>query len=57
MIPEVDTVGGFSICNSPTSLQKQRYIELAIKFSDHPPAYWVHTKVTAQKYFRLHYAK
>nr|CAB3264611.1 oxidoreductase NAD-binding domain-containing protein 1-like [Phallusia mammillata] len=43
-IPGVDTVGGFSICNSPKDLQENGIIELAVKFSDHPPAYWIHSK-------------
>uniref|UniRef100_H2ZJN9 Oxidoreductase NAD-binding domain-containing protein 1 n=1 Tax=Ciona savignyi TaxID=51511 RepID=H2ZJN9_CIOSA len=44
VIPGVDTVGGFSICNAPQDLQQNGIIELAVKFSDHPPAHWIHTK-------------
>ncbi|XP_076810147.1 oxidoreductase NAD-binding domain-containing protein 1-like isoform X1 [Clavelina lepadiformis] len=43
-IPGVETVGGFSICNSPRSLEVEGVIELAVKFSDHPPAHWIHTQ-------------
>ena len=44
MIPGVDTIGGFSICNSPHSLLQDGCLELAVKFSDHPPAFWIHTE-------------
>lgn len=43
-IPGVETVGGFSICSSPKTLIDTSTIELAVKYSDHPPALWVHTK-------------
>lgn len=45
-IPGVDTVGGFSMCSSPGLLQREGVIELAVKFSTHPPAHWVHTQCT-----------
>ena len=41
----VPTVGGFSICSSPRELEDKSTIELAVKYADHPPAMWVHTKV------------
>ncbi|XP_016138893.1 oxidoreductase NAD-binding domain-containing protein 1-like [Sinocyclocheilus grahami] len=43
-IPGVDTVGGFSICSSPGLLQREGVIELAVKYTRHPPAHWIHTK-------------
>lgn len=43
-IPGVDTVGGFSICSSPGLLQREGMIELAVKYTRHPPANWIHTK-------------
>jgi len=43
-IPGVPTVGGFSICSSPRELEDKSTIELAVKYADHPPAMWVHTK-------------
>ncbi len=45
-IPGVDTVGGFSICSSPGLLQREGVIELAVKHTRHPPAHWIHTKVS-----------
>lgn len=45
-IPGVEKVGGFSMCSSPGLLQREGVIELAVKYSTHPPAHWVHTKVT-----------
>jgi len=43
-IPNVTTVGGFSMCSTPQLLQKQGRLELAVKYSEHPPAKWVHSK-------------
>lgn len=45
-IPGVSVVGGFSICSSPQLLQQERIIELAVKYTNHPPAVWVHNKCT-----------
>ncbi|XP_017281802.1 oxidoreductase NAD-binding domain-containing protein 1 isoform X2 [Kryptolebias marmoratus] len=42
-IPGVEKVGGFSMCSSPGLLQREGVIELAIKYTKHPPAHWVHT--------------
>lgn len=39
-------VGGFSICSSPQRLERERIIELAVKYTNHPPAVWVHNKVS-----------
>lgn len=44
IIPNVDTVGGYSICSSPRYLHEFRMLDLAIKNSSHPPAEWVHSK-------------
>ncbi|XP_018606039.2 oxidoreductase NAD-binding domain-containing protein 1 [Scleropages formosus] len=41
-IPGVEKVGGFSICSSPGLLQREGVIELAVKYSQHAPAYWIH---------------
>lgn len=43
-IPGVETVGGFSMCSSPGLLQREGVIELAVKYTKHPPAHWVHTQ-------------
>lgn len=45
-IPGVSVVGGFSICSSPQRLERERIIELAVKYTNHPPAVWVHNKCT-----------
>ncbi|CAG5890746.1 unnamed protein product [Menidia menidia] len=42
-IPGVDKVGGFSMCSSPGLLQREGVIELAVKYTKHPPAHWIHT--------------
>ncbi|KAK5599310.1 Oxidoreductase NAD-binding domain-containing protein 1 [Crenichthys baileyi] len=45
-IPGVEKVGGFSMCSSPGLLQREGIIELAVKYTKHPPAHWVHTVCT-----------
>ncbi|TKS88577.1 Oxidoreductase NAD-binding domain-containing protein 1 [Collichthys lucidus] len=45
-IPGVETVGGFSMCSSPGLLQREGVVELAVKYTKHPPADWVHTTCT-----------
>uniref|UniRef100_A0AAQ5ZBH5 Oxidoreductase NAD-binding domain-containing protein 1 n=1 Tax=Amphiprion ocellaris TaxID=80972 RepID=A0AAQ5ZBH5_AMPOC len=45
-IPGVETVGGFSMCSNPGLLQREGVIELAVKYTKHPPAHWVHTVCT-----------
>ncbi|KAG5265133.1 hypothetical protein AALO_G00261770 [Alosa alosa] len=43
-IPGMQKVGGFSMCSAPGLLQREGVIELAVKFTEHPPAHWIHTK-------------
>ncbi|KAL3832255.1 hypothetical protein ACJMK2_023915 [Sinanodonta woodiana] len=43
-IPDVPKVGGFSICSSPGKLEREGILDLAVKYSTHPPAHWVHTQ-------------
>ncbi|XP_030058410.1 oxidoreductase NAD-binding domain-containing protein 1 [Microcaecilia unicolor] len=43
-IPGVPKVGGFSICSSPGLLERERLLELAVKYAEHPPAHWIHTQ-------------
>ncbi|XP_001380131.1 oxidoreductase NAD-binding domain-containing protein 1 [Monodelphis domestica] len=43
-IPGVPVVGGFSICSSPRLLEQESALELAVKYTNHPPSTWVHTK-------------
>lgn len=44
-IPGLETVGGFSMCSSPQDLATKGTLTLAIKYSTHPPAHWIHTCV------------
>lgn len=44
IIPGIETIGGFSICNSPSDLIRNKRMVLAVKYSKHPPAYWCNTK-------------
>ncbi len=46
-IPGLNTVGGFSICSSPNHLSETGEVSLCVKYSDHPPANWVHNKVSS----------
>jgi len=43
-IQGMEKVGGFSMCSTPTDLNTNRTLDLAIKYSTWPPAYWVHTQ-------------
>ncbi|XP_074126210.1 oxidoreductase NAD-binding domain-containing protein 1 isoform X1 [Sminthopsis crassicaudata] len=43
-IPDVPVVGGFSICSSPSLLKQESALELAVKYTNHAPSLWVHTK-------------
>ncbi|XP_057294089.1 oxidoreductase NAD-binding domain-containing protein 1-like isoform X2 [Hydractinia symbiolongicarpus] len=45
-IPNLPVVGGYSMCSTPALLKKEKQLHLAVKYSDHPPAVWVHTKCT-----------
>ncbi|NXL88547.1 OXND1 protein, partial [Alectura lathami] len=45
-IPGVSVIGGFSMCSSPGLLEREGVLELAVKYTDHPPARWVHTECT-----------
>ncbi|XP_061598718.1 oxidoreductase NAD-binding domain-containing protein 1 [Cololabis saira] len=45
-IPGMEKVGGFSMCSGPGLLQREGVIELAVKYSKHPPAHWIHTVCT-----------
>ncbi|KAL4629693.1 oxidoreductase NAD-binding domain-containing protein 1 [Arapaima gigas] len=45
-IPGVEKVGGFSICSSPGLLRREGVIELAVKYSQHAPAHWIHRECT-----------
>jgi len=43
-IPGEAQVGGFSMWNHPSQFEETNIIELAVKESKWPPAYWVHNK-------------
>lgn len=50
VIPNVKTVGGFSICSPPHLFQESGQLLLAVKYSDHPPAKWIHKQVTVMSH-------
>ena len=41
-------VGGFSMCSSPFDLEKENVLSLAVKYSEWPPAHWLHTTAKEQ---------
>ncbi|CAG8436153.1 10661_t:CDS:2 [Funneliformis caledonium] len=41
-LPNVPIVGGFSLTSTPQTFTKTKTFELAIKYSGHPPAKWLH---------------
>jgi hypothetical protein len=43
-IPGMEKVGGFSMWSSPSKLEEELKLDLAIKFSTWPPAQWVHSE-------------
>ncbi|XP_066972681.1 oxidoreductase NAD-binding domain-containing protein 1-like isoform X2 [Macrobrachium rosenbergii] len=43
-IPGMETVGGFSMYSAPSQLIETGTIDLGIKFSKWPPAFWIHTQ-------------
>ncbi|CAG8464529.1 9196_t:CDS:2 [Ambispora leptoticha] len=45
-IPNVSTVGGFSITSTPRHFHLTNTLDLAIKYSTHPPAKWFHEEAT-----------
>lgn len=49
-IPGVETVGGFSMCSSPGLLQREGVVELAVKYTKHPPAHWIHSAVSRPRW-------
>ncbi|XP_071951328.1 oxidoreductase NAD-binding domain-containing protein 1-like isoform X1 [Antedon mediterranea] len=42
--PTVQIVGGYSISSEPFQFLYNRVLELAVKFSKYPPAFWTHTQ-------------
>lgn len=52
-IPGMEKVGGFSICSSPGTLQREGIIELAVKYAKHPPAHWIHTQCTVNSHVAM----
>ncbi|KAL6066907.1 Oxidoreductase NAD-binding domain-containing protein 1 [Balamuthia mandrillaris] len=41
-LPGCEVVGGYSICSSLRQFQQEGTLLLAVKFSTHPPAFWMH---------------
>ncbi|GFR67475.1 oxidoreductase NAD-binding domain-containing protein 1-like [Elysia marginata] len=52
-IPGVKTVGGFSMSSPPHLLTETGHLHLAVKFSTHPPALWVHTECEVGSQVRM----
>lgn len=52
-IPNIEIVGGYSICSTPEQLSQNQVIELAVKYSEHPPACWIHTKCAEGSHVKL----
>jgi len=42
-IPNVEMIGGFSMYSSPSDLENEKSLCLAVKYSEWPPANWLHT--------------
>ena len=42
-IPNVEMIGGFSMCSAPSDLENEKSLCLAVKYSEWPPANWLHT--------------
>eukprot|EP00096_Caligus_rogercresseyi_P005626 TRINITY_DN2159_c0_g2_i3.p1 TRINITY_DN2159_c0_g2~~TRINITY_DN2159_c0_g2_i3.p1 ORF type:complete len:247 (-),score=41.19 TRINITY_DN2159_c0_g2_i3:186-926(-) len=45
-IPQIDEVGGYSMCSEPSKFDKDGVLDLAIKYSTWAPAHWMHTKAS-----------
>jgi len=43
-IPHISATGGYSMCSTPSTFRDTQTLELAVKYSTHPPAHWVHNK-------------
>ncbi|CAL8095193.1 unnamed protein product [Orchesella dallaii] len=43
-IPNLETVGGFSMSSAPAELIEFSILRLAVKYSTHPPALWMHNQ-------------
>ena len=54
-IPGVEMVGGFSMCSSPSELEKSNALSLAVKYSEWPPANWLHTKTKEEDWVSLRF--
>ena len=42
-IPGVEMIGGFAMCSPPSELEDENELTLAVKYSEWPPANWLHT--------------
>ena len=40
----LDQVGGFSVCNATSKTTHSQLVDLAVKYSEWPPANWLHTQ-------------
>ena len=44
LIPEEDVIGGYSMVSPPHLLAEEGIFQLAIKYHEHPPTFWMSTK-------------
>ena len=44
IVPISDMVGGFSMWGPPSTLENDSMLDLAVKYSNWPPANWLHTQ-------------
>lgn len=54
-IPDLETIGGFSVCSTPKQLETRNTIDLAVKYSAHPPAEWVHNSANEGDEVRIRF--
>merc|ERR1719495_3156198 len=41
-IPGIEKIGGFSMSSAPEMLVRENSLDLAVKYSRWPPAFWLH---------------
>lgn len=52
-IKNIPTIGGFSICSTPQQYKLNSTLQLAIKYSTHPPAYYIHNSLSVNETVKL----
>lgn len=54
-IPGVEMIGGFSMCSPPSELENENELTLAVKYSEWPPANWLHTSAKEEDWVSLRF--